>query len=94
MRGYSCYYARSRSASGNADTSSTDSHTISDLYPLSYLYTNSVDCNSLAPRNPIAPARSVKHRRPDECVNGSADYYTCSDPNTAGGSILRCLHGE
>lgn len=92
MRWYSCHYARSRSANGNADTSSTDSHTISDLYPLSYLYTNSADCNSLAHRNAIA--RSVKHRRPDECGNGSADYYTYSDPNTAGGSILRCPHGE
>jgi hypothetical protein len=94
VRRYSCHYARSRSASGNTDTSSTDSHTISDLYPLSYLYTNSTDCNSLAHRNAIAPARSVKQRRPDEYVNGSADYCTCSDPNTAGGSILRCPHGE
>jgi hypothetical protein len=94
VRWYSCHYARSRSASGNADTSSTDSHTISDLYPLSYLYTHSADGNSLAQRNTIAPARSVKHRRPDECVNGSADSYTYSDPNTAGGSILRGPHGE
>lgn len=93
MRWYSCHYARSRSASGNADTSSTDSHTISDLYPLSYLYTHSADCNSLAHRNAIAPARSGKHHRPEECVNGSADYYTYSDLNTARGSILRCPHG-
>jgi hypothetical protein len=70
---YSCHYARSRSASGHADTSSTDSHAISDLYPLSYLYTHCAGCNSLAHRNAIAPARSVKQRRPAECVNGSAD---------------------
>jgi hypothetical protein len=94
VRWYSCHYARSRSASGKADTSSTDSHTVSDLYPLSYLYTHSAGGNSLAQRNAIVSARSFKHRRPDECVNGSADYSTYSDPNTAGGSILRCPHGE